>query len=269
MQALAERVSLVPANRTVDEVVDRLTAIERELDGFFSPDGGGPEARRDRPPLPDGVACFNGMYLRVTEAVRDELPNFESREFVERLDVLFAEFYFQAYDAAAAGAWISKAWAPLFARRAEKRLALQFAITGMNAHINNDLAHALVLTWKRAGRRARRATAPRAATTRRSTRSSSGSRPRSRCPLSDELIATVDTAFGTTDDFLALWSIRRAREQAWERARIMRGITGDELERLFDGFVGFAGNLLLRLGPAGLTSVAHPSSASGLRSRRR
>ena len=247
MKALSERVSLVPANRTVDEVVDRLTGIERQLDGFFSPDGGGPDARRDRPPLPDGVACFNGMYLRVTEAVRAELANFENPEFVERLDVLFAEFYFQAFEAAAAQAWISKAWEPLFARRAEKRLALQFAITGMNAHINNDLAHVLVLTWDEMGG------AP------------GGNSPERRDyekvnailervetdikgPLSDALIATVDTAFGTTDDFLALWSIRRARETAWERARIMRDITGDELDGVFDGIVGFAGNLLL--GPA-------------------
>ena len=90
------------------------------------------------------------MYLQVTKAVRDALPSFESPEFVERLDVLFAEFYFQAFDAAAAQAWVSKAWAPLFARRDEQGiLALQFAIAGMNAHINNDLAHALVLTWRR------------------------------------------------------------------------------------------------------------------------
>ena len=244
MKALAERVSLVPANRTVDEVVDRLTTIERDLDGFFSPDGGGPDARRDRPPLPDGVACFNGMYLRVTEAVRAALPNFENPAFVERLDVLFAEFYFQAFEAAAAQAWISKAWEPLFARRAERRLALQFAITGMNAHINNDLAHALVLTWHEMGGAPRR-DSPSAATTRRSTRSSSAVENEIKVPLSDALIATVDTAFGTTDDFLALWSIRRAREQAWERARIMRDITGDELDGVFDGIIGFAGNLLL------------------------
>ena len=120
MPALAERVSLVPANRSVGEVVDRLTTIEHELDGFFSPAAGSPAARRERPPLPDGVACFNGMYLQVTEAVRDALPGFESPAFVERLDVLFAEFYFQAFDAAGAQAWVSKAWAPLFARRDER-----------------------------------------------------------------------------------------------------------------------------------------------------
>src|SRR5215210_2412334 len=131
MPQLAERVSLVPANRTVGEVLDRLTTIEQDLDGFFSPAAGSPAARRDRPPLPDGVACFNGMYLQVTQAVLDAMPTFESPEFVERLDVLFAEFYFQAFDAAAAGAWVSKAWAPLFERRDERRIiALQFAIAG-------------------------------------------------------------------------------------------------------------------------------------------
>jgi hypothetical protein len=244
MKALSERVSLVPANRTVDEVVEKLTGIERELDGFWSPDGGGPEVRRDRPPLPDGVACFNGMYLRVTEAVRDELPNFESREFVERLDVLFAEFYFQAYEAAVAGEWISKAWAPLFARRAEKLIALQFAITGMNAHINNDLAHALVLTWKEMGGAPGRDT-PEGRDYEKVNEILERVETEIKVPLSDQLIATVDTAFGTTDDFLALWSIRRARAQAWERARIMRDVTGDELSGLFDGIIGFAGNLLL------------------------
>src|SRR3954449_8197028 len=50
MPALAERVALIPRDRTVDEVVDRLTTIERDRDGFFSPDGGGPDARRANPP---------------------------------------------------------------------------------------------------------------------------------------------------------------------------------------------------------------------------
>ena len=244
MKALSEQVSLVPANRTVDEVVARLTDIERELDGFYSPDGDGPEARGDRPPLPDGVVCFNGMYLRVTEAVRDELPNFESREFVERLDVLFAEFYFQAYEAAVAGDWISKAWAPLFDRRGEQRLPLQFAIAGMNAHINNDLAHALVLTWTEFG--APGHDSPESRDYKKVNQILQRVETEIKVPLSsDALIAAVDHALGTADDFLALWSIRHAREQAWERARIMRSVTGEELSGLFDRIVGFAGNLLL------------------------
>jgi hypothetical protein len=246
MPALAERVSLVPANRSVGEVVDRLAAIEQDLDGFFSPAAGSPAARRDRPPLPDGVACFNGMYLQVTAAVRDELPAFESPAFVERLDVLFAEFYFQAFDAAAAQAWISKAWAPLFARRDERGiLALQFAIAGMNAHINNDLAHALVLTWHELDLEPGR-DSPEYRDYEKVNAILERVEADIKGPLADDLIASVDTLLGTADDFLALWSIRRAREEAWRRARIMRGMPDAELDSLFDGFVGFAGNLLLR-----------------------
>ena len=246
MPALAERVSLVPANRGVAEVVERLTAIEQDLDGFFSPAGAGPAARREQPPLPDGVACFNGMYLQVTEAVRDQLDGFESREFVERLDVLFAEFYFQAFDAAAAGEWVSKAWAPLFTRKdAVDVIALQFAVAGMNAHINNDLAHALVLTWRELDREPGHDTPEF-----RDYEKVNGILERVEAelkgPLSDDLIRDVDTALGTADDFLALWSIRKAREEAWRRAQIMRTLPDAELDSLFDRFVGFAGNLLLR-----------------------
>jgi hypothetical protein len=235
MQGLSERVAHVPADRTVAEVVARLTDIETQLDGFFAPGGPGVP--------PDGVACFNGMYLKVTEAVRDALPTFENQAFIERLDILFAQFYFDAYDAAAAQAWVSKAWEPLFQRRAERRLALQFAITGMNAHINNDLAHALILTWKEMGfdsamRRDYDKVNDILAAVEKDIK----------VPLSDRLIAEVDTAFGTSDDFLALWSIRHARDQAWDRARVMQRIPGEELDGLFDRIVGFAGNLLL--GPA-------------------
>jgi hypothetical protein len=245
MRALAERVSLVPANRTVGEVVDQLTTIEHERNGFYSPPGADPATRRERPPLPDGVACFNGMYLQVTEAVRDALPGFQNPAFVERLDVLFAEFYFQAYASAAQRAWVSKAWAPLFKRKDERGiLALQFAVAGMNAHINNDLAHALVLTWRdldiKPGRKS-----PERRDYDEVNDILERVEERIKVPLADALIAHVDTAFGTTDDFLALWSIRRAREQAWDRAVIMRDVTGDELDGLFDRIVGFAGNLLL------------------------
>src|SRR6476620_6607309 len=100
MHALALRVADVPTETEVSSVVERLSAIEHDLNGFFAPGGPGPEARREEPPLPDGVACFNGMYLRVTEAVGDQLHTVENPAFVERLDVLFAEFYFEAYAAA-------------------------------------------------------------------------------------------------------------------------------------------------------------------------
>jgi hypothetical protein len=40
---------------------------------------------------------------------------------------------------------VPEAWAPLFARRADPGIAsIQFAVAGMNAHINHDLATAVV-----------------------------------------------------------------------------------------------------------------------------
>ena len=144
MQGLSERVARVPADRTVAEVVARLTDIETQLDGFFAPrrPGGCPPTAS-----PASTACTS----RSPRRFATRCPTFENQAFIERLDILFAQFYFEAYDAAAAQAWVSKAWEPLFERRAEHRLALQFAIAGMNAHINNDLAHALVLTWQELG----------------------------------------------------------------------------------------------------------------------
>ncbi len=88
-------------------------------------------------------------------------------------------------------------------------------------------------------------------------------------PLSDALIAEVDTAFGTTDDFLALWSIRHARDQAWERARIMQHIPGEELDGLFDRHRRLRRQSAARPSRLGTPAVAHPSRASAIGSRRR
>ena len=115
----------------------------------------------------------------------------------------------------------------------------------MNAHINNDLAHALVLTWRELDAEPGR-DSPEFRDYLKVNAILEAVEADIKGPLSDDLIASVDTLLGTTDDFLALWSIRRAREEAWRRARIMRGMPDSELDSLFDGFVGFAGNLLLR-----------------------
>jgi hypothetical protein len=111
MENVAERVRNLAKNRTMAEVVERMLDIEGEKQGFFDP-GGRPSDR------PDGVACFNALYLQTTRAVRDAIRSFEAQPFIERLVPVFAEFYFEAYDLGKAHACVSKAWAPLFERRA-------------------------------------------------------------------------------------------------------------------------------------------------------
>src|SRR5215471_2375545 len=94
----------------------------------------------------DGFAWFNRLYRRVTERVAAEMAKggFEDIEFVGRLDVVFANYCFAALRAYLEGASTTPhAWLPLFQCNDKKGLArVQFALAGMNAHINRDLMRA-------------------------------------------------------------------------------------------------------------------------------
>jgi len=64
-------------------------------------------------PARDGLACFNRMYLVVTQTVRAEIGQgfYADPAFMTTLDVTFANLYFAA--AQAAPAEVSLAWRPL------------------------------------------------------------------------------------------------------------------------------------------------------------
>ena len=101
-------------------------------------------------PPGDGVRAFTALYLAVTQAVDEAAKpgTFEDSRFVRWLDVVFANIYFEALrNALFAAGPVPKAWAPLLeARGRQGVLPLQFALAGMNAHINRDLPVALVRT---------------------------------------------------------------------------------------------------------------------------
>ena len=123
------------AVNAVDEVIARLEQIDAAL------------------PPSDGAAVFNRMYLTVTRRVAHGLAGaspFRDPAFMAELDVAFARLWFAAYDAPASAT--PKAWAPLFANRGNASLLpIQFALAGMNAHIEHDLPVALVATCRRLG----------------------------------------------------------------------------------------------------------------------
>ena len=106
-------------------------------------------------PSTDGVACFNRMYLGITQDVEVRLSQgfFADPVFMEALDVAFANLYFAAFDAAAGPTnEIPAAWLPLIQARSDIRIyPIQFALAGMNAHINHDLPIAVVETCTRLG----------------------------------------------------------------------------------------------------------------------
>jgi hypothetical protein len=102
----------------------------------------------------DGVSRFNRLYLEVTQAVDTGAQGaaFEDPAFLKALDVSFAGLYFNALAAAAAGSALPRCWAPLFAARSDSHIApIQFALAGMNAHINRDLPVGLVDTFAAIG----------------------------------------------------------------------------------------------------------------------
>jgi hypothetical protein len=119
---------------TVDGVIDRMRAIDAEL------------------PSADGVAVFNRMYLTVTQRVAAIIAQpgggtgFADTPTMAELDVRFANLWLAAYDAGASGRAVPAAWRPLFEERGGGHLPVQYAVSGMNSHIEHDLPIAVAAT---------------------------------------------------------------------------------------------------------------------------
>lgn len=95
-------------------------------------------------PPGDGVAVFGGVYRQVTDAVAQHLTldgYFTSPPDVARLDALFADRFL-----AALGAPVPPAcWRPLLDLRRHPGIRpVQFALAGMNSHIEHDLPLSVV-----------------------------------------------------------------------------------------------------------------------------
>jgi hypothetical protein len=95
----------------------------------------------------DGIASFARLYRIITDTV-DARP-FADRAFLVRLDIEFARRYFAALRAYALDPDAApRCWRVLFDRRLDPAVEpAQFAAAGVNAHINYDLAVALLATF--------------------------------------------------------------------------------------------------------------------------
>jgi hypothetical protein len=103
----------------------------------------------------DGLKWFNWLYFQVTQAVKAGVDGggFVDPTWLERLDVVFARFYFNALGTALSGSPAPGCWQAMFSVRDDTRITrLQFALAGMNAHINHDLCQAIVATCRETGR---------------------------------------------------------------------------------------------------------------------
>jgi hypothetical protein len=173
--------------------------------------------------LEDGVRSFNELYMAVTSAVGAEFDEgvFEDPVFFSRLAPLFANLYFDAVDADAAKQAVSRVWVPLFERRMTSGVApLQFAIAGMNAHINHDLSLALVAATQELGYELE-IDSPHHRDHMRVNATLARVMQEVKDGLETGIVPAVDQALGTTDDLLANWSIETARNNAWTQAQTL------------------------------------------------
>ena len=223
---------------TVAEVVARMEAIASPL------------------PRGDGVACFTRLYLAVTQGVQAHLGGsaFEDPRFLTRLDVTFANLFFDAVDAnARAPETTPRAWLPLFQARAQRGIApLQFALAGMNAHINRDLPVALVSTCRELGLGLEEGSPQHHDFETVNTLLASTEEKVKRQYVTgwlrrlDRLVHRADRI----DDVIAMWDVGRARDAAWTNGEALWAIRDDAalsqdyLDTL-DRMVGFAGRGLL------------------------
>jgi hypothetical protein len=219
------------SSTTVPGVVARMRAIAAEV-----PDG-------------DGVGVFNRVYLRVTEKVLEGLTGggyFSDDAFTADLDVRFAGFWFAAYDATGE---VPPAWRPLFDARTRRGvLPIQFALAGINAHIEHDLPLAVISTCAAHG----------------STPSSpgvhedyekvndllAGVEAEIRRSFLTEVGQSVDDHLGPVLHVVNSWNIDNARDVAWVNAQTMWELRQAKL--LFDAYeaalartVGMGSRLLL------------------------
>ena len=197
--------------RTIDDVIDRMNAISAAL------------------PATDGVAVFNRMYREVTllvdKAVEDQL--FQAGDFLPRLDVHFANLYFEAYAADLVGREVTPAWVPLFEHRRRARThPIQFALAGMNAHISHDLPHAVVATCREAGVIPVDGT-PEHADFVAANRVLEDASTEIRSWFHNGVVATLDDLGGRVDDALSMWAIHLARACAWGVAKMLWTLSDD------------------------------------------
>jgi hypothetical protein len=186
----------------------------------------------------DGLKWFNWLYLQVTQAVeaRVNASGFTDSAWIAALDVRFARFYLAAVQTSLFGATPPGCWQALFAQRSQTAIArIQFAFSGMNAHINHDLPQAVVSTCRATSISPRHGTP----------------QYNDYTALNTTLDSLIDTAKQTLrlrllgdalppvsalDDTLAAWSMTAAREAAWNNAELLWHLSDEPL--IANAFLG-------------------------------
>jgi hypothetical protein len=207
----------------------------------------------------DGLKWFNWLYLQVTHAVLAGVNSsasagqaeFADPAWIAALDVAFARHYFAAIQSSLSGAPTPGCWQALFAVRNQTAIArIQFALAGMNAHINHDLPQAILATCQATS------IAPQHGTTQYNDYTELNNTLDSliesaKTTLHVRLLGEALPPVSSLDNTLAAWSVAAAREAAWNNAELLWHLDSDApplaaaLLDTLDGLTAVASKTLL------------------------
>lgn len=201
----------------------------------------------------DGVKWFNLLYLMVTKAVYEKLSaaGWNDVRWITQLDIVFARFYFDAL-----ANWytnptmVPRAWMALFESCDRPDiLRVQFALAGVNAHINHDLPLAVVQTCQDM-----QITPDRGSPEYRDYETVNGIlnevEPQALSILATGIIGEVAEDLNVLGRLLAMWNVQTARDTAWTNAEILWQLRDQPTVResfllVLDRMTGLAGRGLL------------------------
>ena len=201
-------------------------------------------------PNTDGLKWFVKIYVMVTTGVRSNpaVTAFLDPAWTNRLDVVFANLFFSALAAFLKGLPVPSSWQALFEARNQTGIdRIQFALAGMNAHINHDLALALLQTDQE------RQITPNALSPQHADFESVNGIIEADLPMALQVLASDQLGVlaedtGKIGRLLAIWSVRAARDSAWDFAdhlRILNGAARQVALTIQDKITGALGRSLL------------------------
>lgn len=169
----------------------------------------------------DGLRWFNWLYMQVTQAVENRVTKggFNNPAWLSELDVHFATLYFTALHANLTGSLCPGCWSAMFSVRNQTDIArIQFALAGMNAHINHDLPLAIITTCKSTGK------VPQHGTPEYDDYTSLNAAMDAlindaKQTLNVRLLGDALPAASHIEDTIAAWNLSAARENAWNTAQ--------------------------------------------------
>lgn len=180
-------------------------------------------------PNGDGLKWFNLLYMRVTQQVDCSPPStgWEDSAWLTRLDVVFAQFYLTAIlNWLSNPANVPSSWRALFEARFRPGIErIQFALAGMNAHINHDLALALLQTDTELNLIPGK-TSPQHGDFEHVNGILEGVLPQALEFLATGVLGDLAQDTGKIGRLLAIWDVRTARDLAWDFADHLRFLTG-------------------------------------------